>query len=663
MDKYITNLSSKKLTTEENKVISLGLNFIPSKIHKKSNIEIALSHFERSNRLKYYFRNQPSTNSHPFRLKSSWQPPKASPLSESHLQRIRKTLSNPPTKNFYYNLNKKESTAIKNIQKDKSIIIKNADKGSGIVIENTTDYIKDGLDHQSDTKIYEKVSTDPTLSLTTAINEYTNCMHDKGIIDSATRDYLLLSKDNPPRTQQLYFLKKIHKNPIAVRPIVSGCGGPTEKISELIDYHLQPHVQLIQSYVKDSGHMINIVENLKLTSNCIHATIDVKSLYLNIPHNEGIQAVLNVLYYNNKDSHLIPIPTGTMKDLLKIVLTQNYFQFSHEMFHQIQGTAMGTKMAPAYANIFMAELENKLLDHYPIQPIVWKIYIDDVLCIWPGNKEDLDKFIRYLNRSHPSIKFTYECSNHTVDFLDLTIFKGDRYKHNYTLDIKPFFKKTNKFQYLHYTSAHPRNTFSSLLKGEHIRLLRACSDVTEYIEVHKKLYTAFKDRGYPKKRIRDVQKSVPYDTRQELLKQKERPDCLFETFLILEYTQDLDLKEIRKEVYRESNNSIPKCCLSFRKACNLRNKLVRAKLSDCKDPPQLAEPVIIKTTPNLDGRSAGCATSGCKCSSTNRMQDMQQKKPICRTNTEESIQKNSWTQSNQQDQNKPTSILTFSYST
>ncbi len=27
------------------------------------------------------------------------------------------------------------------------------------------------------------------------------------------------------------------------------------------------------------------------------------------------------------------------------------------MYHQVQGTAMGTKMAQAYANIFMAELE------------------------------------------------------------------------------------------------------------------------------------------------------------------------------------------------------------------------------------------------------------------------------------------------------------------
>jgi hypothetical protein len=53
-----------------------------------------------------------------------------------------------------------------------------------------------------------------------------------------------------------------------------------------------------------------------------------------------------------------------MKDLLNIVLTKNYFQFADKMFHQVQGTAMGTKMAPSYANLFMAELEEKLLENY-----------------------------------------------------------------------------------------------------------------------------------------------------------------------------------------------------------------------------------------------------------------------------------------------------------
>ena len=42
---------------------------------------------------------------------------------------------------------------------------------------------------------------------------------------------------------------------------------------------------------------------------------------------------------------------------------------------------MGTKMAPAYANLFMAELEEGLLENYPTQPILWKRYIDDVLSL------------------------------------------------------------------------------------------------------------------------------------------------------------------------------------------------------------------------------------------------------------------------------------------
>ena len=137
------------------------------------------------------------------------------------------------------------------------------------------------------------------------------------------------------------------------------------------------------------------------------------------------------------------MPPGTMSDLLKIVLTKIYFQFADSMYHQIQGTAIGTKMASAYANIFMEELEEKLLENYPTKPILWKRYIDDVLCIWPGKQEDLDTFIQYLNRSHPTIKFTYESSPTSVDFLDITIYKGDRYISHNKLDIKLYFKKTN----------------------------------------------------------------------------------------------------------------------------------------------------------------------------------------------------------------------------
>ena len=455
-EKYITNLSSKQLTETQQKVLAKGLSFVPSRTINTVALNESVSRFERSNRLKYFFRNRPPQEPHPFKPKSTWQPPKASPELEAYLSRIKTDISKLPPQKIYPNLSKLEHIALKELATDPTIVIKSADKGSGIVVEDTQNYIKDGLEHLAEETIYNKIDSDPTLPLAEG-KQYVTQMYNKGTIDSITKEYLLFKEDNLPRTQQLYFLKKIHKNPIAVRPIVSGCGGPTEKVSQLVDLQLQSFVPKVNSYIRDSGHLIHLLEQLTIPTNCILATIDVKALYLNIPHAEGIESVLNRAYYKNKDADKMTMPPGTMSDLL---LTKNHFQFADSMYHQIQGTAMGTKIAPAYANNFMAELEEKLLENYPTKPILWKRYIDDVLCIWPGKQEDLDTFIKYLNRSHPTIKFTYESSTTSVDFLDITIYKGDRYISQNKLDIKPYFKKNNKFQYLEYNSAHPRTTFA-----------------------------------------------------------------------------------------------------------------------------------------------------------------------------------------------------------
>ena len=305
-----------------------------------------------------------------------------------------------------------------------------------------------------------------------------------------------------------------------------------------------------------------------------------------------------------------------MKDFLNIVLTKNYFNFAGKMFHEIQGMAMGTKMAPAYANIFMGDLEEKLIEDYHTTRIVWKRYIGDVFCIWPGQPQDFENFVAYLNTKHHSIKFTYESSASSVHFLDLTVYKGHRYSSvNNTLDIKPFFKK--KFQYLEYTSAHPRNTFHSLVKGESTRLLRNCSDKLEYKKVQDKMYKAFKDTGYHSSLIRKAQELVPFSYRPTALQNKSSTQNQYDTFLILEYTQDMNLKQINTILKPNLNEKehVPAPCLSLNKTKCLADTLVRTRLKQCPDPLPSTQLMVLTITPNLEGHSAGCAIAGCKCCS------------------------------------------------
>ena len=119
----------------------------------------------------------------------------------------------------------------------------------------------------------------------------------------------------------------------------------------------------------------------------------------------------------------------------------------------------------SYANLFMDRFERAFLAQEPIQPLVWKRYIDEILCIWTGSRSELDNFPDRLNRAHHSIKFTWSISNERIQFLDLNIFKGDRFTETGLLDLNTHFKSTNTFQYLHFSSSHPRSVFKGLVKG------------------------------------------------------------------------------------------------------------------------------------------------------------------------------------------------------
>ena len=60
-----------------------------------------------------------------------------------------------------------------------------------------------------------------------------------------------------PRTPQFYISPKIHKEGNPGLPVVSSINCHTANISKYVDYHLQPIVKQIPSYVKDTNDFIN----------------------------------------------------------------------------------------------------------------------------------------------------------------------------------------------------------------------------------------------------------------------------------------------------------------------------------------------------------------------------------------------------------------------
>lgn len=304
-----------------------------------------------------------------------------------------------------------------------------------------------------------------------------------------------------PRTPAFYHNPKIHKPNTSLgippgRPIISGNGCVTEKISALIDLVLNPLVPLIPSYVRDNMHFLHRISQFSQPGSCpdhlFLVTLDVCALYTNILKDEGIKAVREMMKRHRAsiegDLHQL-----TITPLLRMVLEMNNFEFNGQHYLQIRGTAMGTRVAPTFANIFMAHFENTHVYTYPLQPILWLRFIDDIFMLWTHGVGELQSFHTHLNAAHPTIEFTMEASDNMVHFLDMWVIKEDA-----QLVTTLYTKPTDAYNFLRFDSAHPLHCRRGIPYGQFLRLRRICTHTADYVNHGLVKANQFLERGYPR---------------------------------------------------------------------------------------------------------------------------------------------------------------------
>ena len=116
----------------------------------------------------------------------------------------------------------------------------------------------------------------------------------------------------------------------------------------------------IRSYVKDTTDFIKKLEAIgTLPPNCLLVTLNVTSLYTNIPNKEGLDAAKRLLSRYRPEQNLKP-SNQTIIELLEMVLSMNNFTFNGDHYIQVGGTAMGTKAAPGFAIVLWETLRNNL---------------------------------------------------------------------------------------------------------------------------------------------------------------------------------------------------------------------------------------------------------------------------------------------------------------
>ena len=555
------------------KALSFGLNFVPDhRSYPTDSIKENFAEFEHRLRWKFFWNRATSTAPDPNKKENFL------PLS------LRKSLrTNPPDNkiltNFVNNIqteftkriddsNKKIKLPSKSRQLALAInstikffrsnidqlILKPADKGSGTVIIDKDFYIN-GVEQyiHSNIDFFKQINFDPTLKLLDLINKELKILKNLRLIDYKTLQ-ILTPDQNSARCPYLYGLPKIHKHPISFRPIVSGNGHPTEKLSIFIDFLLQPYAIQNPYYLKDSTDLINQLQSIgKLDPNStILFSLDVVNMYTNIPLNELIHSILTTIQAHPIDMLKVKYTQyspNLVKKLLELTLFNNYFQFNGKFYHQKHGIAMGTPCACSTSDIFICNWINSALTKLKSDPnlnstpLFYKQYRDDGFGIWTHGIDKLEKFVSYLNTLHTTLKFTLTHGS-SISYLDLNLSINQHGQ----VTTDTYYKPTDTFAYLHASSNHPKHCLNNIGLSQSIRHIRNCSNYSTYTYHSHFLKYNLTQKGHNYHMVSNKIRKLRYRNRAALLKYSN-PKRLTRTPLIVTHNRNMpDLKKIVKNV-------------------------------------------------------------------------------------------------------------------
>jgi DNA-binding FrmR family transcriptional regulator len=383
------------------------------------------------------------------------------------------------------NLNTEQRNTLSELVKlkdDKIIRFSVSDKGGEFVV-TSSDLDKRLTElHLANPSLYEHLKKDQTKKAEEEINEVWRYIYLKNKIDQKSAERLVSTHSVCP---VIYLLTKTHKfksislreldaEDIKVRPIISGCESPADKISWLIHKICVPLLKYVKAHLTNTGDLLAKLGSLKQDDlkNKILFSLDVVSLYPSVDNMAAVDTLRDYLYQHRRHLQLYGIPIPDIVLLTKIVLSNSCFSWSGTHFKQLRGLAMGNRLAPILAILYMDRIENQAIyADTSLSTKPYHRYIDDCITTAQDNNE-ARSIQEILNAQDPSIKFEIELPDEEgyQPFLNTKL----RVKPDGTLDTAWYTKQANKGVMIHALSHHPKsmkigaiqNTLKTILLSE-----------------------------------------------------------------------------------------------------------------------------------------------------------------------------------------------------
>ena len=408
-EKVIFNFSKYELSDAEKKLLAKDLNFCLAP--KQLNYADYLVHFELFYR---NIRNLEVLSNKDLDFVNTKTKETALPSSRKYNKRPQQ------------NLLKEELVALASLSKNKDIVIQKSDKGNSVVFVDKETYIKRMENLLSDETKFERVTLKNDAFLNFVVNQEKRIdTIFKNLVDSNSMSKEMRKSVKPvgamPGT--MHGLCKVHMQEVdgcpPFKPILSVLQTPTYSLAKFLVPILDPLTKN-EYTVKDSFHFAEDI--CEQDPSLSVSTLDVDSLFTNIPLDETIDICINQLFENTDTVE--GFTKSELKQLLCLATKESYFIFKGLLYKQTDGVAMGSPLRPCLANAFLSYQKKIWLNSRPqgFKPVFYRRYVDNIFVLFKSNYH-LKYFQEFLNSFHINMSFLWRQEDKTdFSFLMLKLF-------------------------------------------------------------------------------------------------------------------------------------------------------------------------------------------------------------------------------------------------
>ncbi|BHF77494.1 hypothetical protein SprV_0602060100 [Sparganum proliferum] len=256
-------------------------------------------------------------------------------------------------------LSKVEHDVLRELKAEKDLVIVPAGKGCSKVVLDGTDYLQKAKGLLEDRQFYVPCAANPAKALTREINATLLALENSGAITPTDRRMV---RPQVTALARFYGLSKLHKEDAPLRAIVSLKGTPTYGLANWLFRRLKFLTAESDTTVYSSERFLEKLKPLRLYSNAVMVSYDVKSLFTSIPQDLAIEKIELLLQGKYDETENLPGHVQVLQ-LLNFCFT-TYFTFDWTVYEQVKGTPLGSPTSGLIAEAVLQRLESLVFQHH-----------------------------------------------------------------------------------------------------------------------------------------------------------------------------------------------------------------------------------------------------------------------------------------------------------